>query len=878
MTTVHRVVKPFGYAVFSLILAFVANSAQGGSLTAAEIAQIESDLGITLSAQDITDLGAIAKPGSSPSWRTAAEARIESYRKADLSVHVVDSVGTPVPGAQVAVKMNKNDFKFGGVVTVMDLTDASGNLSAEGSTTADWKRITTGLFNAVGLNNGFKPKLTGQHQYIPGFLTWAAGSNLDVRGHLLMWPGGTHLSTGSTSAYATHNVQGALDTYNASAKTQTDKDALKAEVDAEIREWVSQWDVYEWDVINETIGNHVLQDILGYDQMAEWFKIAETNKVSAGAGLYINEFKIISADHTDGGSQYAGRKSTYTSRINDVINSSGPITGVGFQSRFKYGHIDPSMVYNRLDEFATLYPNLTLAGTEFEVKDGQNVGGSPNVYTEYTRAQMTEEIMTTYFSHDQVIGLNAWDFMSATTDVSEEKTAALAWYDGTVKLNGLVWYYLHRIRYTTDESLASDVSGNAAVRAFKGDYDITVSYGGSDYPATLTLSSNQTAVVVLNDVTVDPGPVPTPIWVALEEWGYAGVADGSALNAGSGTGSSTTGSSWADKSPFGVVSNQMQRWAATGAANESGFNDIGNAPYAGTATGKYQISYDVVSADFSNTEAFGGKAQFGYGIRDATLTGGDRNGVVLVRYDDTAGQNKFRLSVSAGSAIQQDIASGSSISNLHIRAVYDLDSAGSAGSFIGYFSVGGGPETAVTNSLAAGFTLETVRMHVQALNGGNSWQPGDVVTIDNIVLSEQQLALTPESYYAYWLTGYPGIGATNLLDNADSDPYNNLWEYAFGGDPTDGLSVGNEPTATLMEGGGTNYIDYVYLRRADAAQRGLNYFIQLNTNLVTGVWTNDFSLYATNGVAVDADWYSVTNRIPVVEDAGFIRVNVEYIP
>ncbi len=869
----------------ALVLAGVA--ARAGTLTPAEVAQIESALGITLSAQEKADLGAIVKPDSTPAWRAAAEARIQSHRKADLQIQVEDANGNPVPNAQVAVKLRKNSFKFGGVCNVEDLTDATGNLAGAGQSTDYWKRVTTNLFNAVGAGNAFKPKITSQHQYLPGFINWANSNNLSVRGHLLMWPGGGsvsdltggtpgvdyggHLSTASTSAYAHYNVLGAVQTYAASARGPADKAALKTVVDAEIAEWAGRWNVYEWDVINETIGNTLLQEILGYDQMAAWFQIAAANKVNPGAGLLINEFQIISATHTDGGSAYNSRKATYMNRINRVVSDGGPITGIGFQSRFIYGHIAPATVYSRLDDFATAYPNFTLAGTEFEMsnKSGYN-------YTEYERAQMTEEILTTYFSHDQVTGLNAWNFMSSDA----VNPTQMAWYNGSVKLNGLAWYYLHRIRYNTDTNATSGIDGSATINGFKGDYDLTVTYNGNDYPTTITLASNQTAVVTLGDVVLDPGPVPEPVWVPLEQWDYAGLADGSPLSDGlSATGS---GLSWPDKAPFGTVSNQMQRWEATGEANESAFANIATNPYANATSGIYQVSYDVAAADFAHTEAFGGKAQFGYGIRDDSQAAiADKNGVVLVRYEDTGGVNKFRLSVSAGTTIQQDIASGSSISNLHVRAVYDLDRAGTPGSFIGYFRIGTGPETAVTNTLASGFVLQSLRQHIQALNGGNLWQPGDTVTIDNIVFAERQLAVTPGSYYAYWSASYPSLGtATNLLDNPDSDALNNLGEYAFGGDPANELDVGYVPFGVTASDGGTNYIDYVYIRRKDNSQRGLSYVLKLNDDLVHGRWTNNTSLYTNIGAAdlPGGEFRAITNR--VIMDAGkrFIRTDVTFTP
>jgi GH35 family endo-1,4-beta-xylanase len=503
-----------------LLAALAATPLAAGSLTPAEIARIEGDLGVTLTAQQAADLGAIVKPDTKPQWRLDAEARIATHRTARLDVRVRDTAGRPLEGAEVTVRQRNNAFRFGGVATVMDLTDADGNLAAAGSTPADWQRIMTALFNAAGLNNGFKPKITGQHAYIPGFLDWAAQHDIAVRAHLLMWPGGgkldnegnltgtpgvdygDHLSRASTSAYATHDVLGAVEAWaNAAPADRAARAAeLEAEVDGEIAEWASRWDVYEWDVINETVGNTLLQEILGWDRMARWFRLARDNAWRTSHAsrypetrLYINEFKIVSAAPTalDGGSQYSRRKGTFMDRIDRVRADGGPLGGIGFQSRFRYGPVDPAEVYARIDEFATAYPALTFAGTEFEVKDGDDY-----LYTEYQRAQMTEELLTTYYSHPRVVGLNAWDFMSAPGDPDPtEVTAALAWYDGAVKLNGLAWYYLHRIRYATDAQVRSDAAGNASVRAYRGEHEVTVRHGGAERTLRVTLDADRTVEV-----------------------------------------------------------------------------------------------------------------------------------------------------------------------------------------------------------------------------------------------------------------------------------------------------------------------------------------------------------------------------------------------
>jgi hypothetical protein len=169
-------------------------------------------------------------------------------------------------------------------------------------------------------------------------------------------------------------------------------------------------------------------------------------------------------------------------------------------------------------------------------------------------------------------------------------------------------------------------------------------------------------------------------------------------------------------------------------------------------------------------------------------------------------------------------------------------------------------------------------MHIQALNGGHSWQPGDTVTMDNIVLSEEQLVVTPEAYYAFWLTEYPGTGSdTNLTDNPDFDAADNLQEYAFGGDPSDGLDTGHWPMHREMQDLGTNYVELIHYERSDAAARGLFYHVETVDDLVGGVWTNAGVLLIGEG-PFDSAFNTVTNRIPILDDQGFIRLRTVWVP
>jgi hypothetical protein len=408
---------------------------------------------------------------------------------------------------------------------------------------------------------------------------------------------------------------------------------LKDIINAELSEWASLWPVTEWDVINETRANHRIQDLIGWDQMAEWFRIGESNAVLPGCQLLLNEYGVISAPPASvKPTEYTANRDIMMSHLDIIQTNGGPLSRIGFQSRMTRGRLDPQVIYDRLEDFSSAY-GLEMVATEFEVRENSGNSFFPD---ETERAEITEETLTAYYSHPLVSAFTAWTYMT-------DDDYAMCSYDGTVKLNGLVWYYLHRIRYVTDETLTADVMGEVALRGFKGDYDITVGYAGTNYPTVVTLSSNQSVVITLDDVDLTPDP---------------------------------------------------------------------------------------------------------------------------------------------------------------------------------------------------------------------------------------------ESYYASWLTGFPTLGSqTNRADNPDGDVFDNGYEYALGGNPTNAADSGYASSYRVVEDGGSSYLEYVHAQRDDAGARGLVYSVKTDTDLLTppGWTTGLVEIVGTNVNFIPEGFVTVTNRLPVeAQPQRFLNLFIDY--
>jgi GH35 family endo-1,4-beta-xylanase/peptidoglycan/xylan/chitin deacetylase (PgdA/CDA1 family) len=472
-------------ATITIAITFCATAAlRAATLTPQEIQRFHDDLGIDLTPQQQAQIAQIVKPAAPwPAWRTNATARINAHRKTNLTINITDQNGNPLPNANIHIKQTRTPFHFGGIL----------NLYYWKGNTHNYRKTIKTLFNTLGCQNALKPKLTKKHPLLPEFFAWGQTNNLPIRGHLLIWP-----DNGALPDYDPYKIQQAL-TALTDAQSQTNPPATQTTIDTlktnlinitnfQIADWASKWPVYEWDVLNEILERHGIPDALNdYSQMAQWFKIADTNKILPNCKLMINEYQIISAKWWSPNSSWGFNKRAkyYSQQIDRIFNDGGHIDRIGFQSRFKFGYRTPEEYDYRITYFENKYPNLELVATEFEI---MTYGAVTN---EITRAKMTEEVITTYFSHPNVTGINAWTVKSSADN-------ALCDTNGNLKLNGLIWYYLHRIRYATDTNLTTSANGQINLRPYKGNYQITTQYNTQTTNTTISLTTNQTITIKIN--------------------------------------------------------------------------------------------------------------------------------------------------------------------------------------------------------------------------------------------------------------------------------------------------------------------------------------------------------------------------------------------
>jgi hypothetical protein len=373
-------------------------------------------------------------------------------------------------------------------------------------------------------------------------------------------------------------------------------------------------------------------------------------------------------------------------------------------------------------------------------------------------------------------------------------------------------------------------------------------------------------------------PAGSDPWVKLEYWDFDADAANQSfganwINAGS------LGSEWnfggpgtiaTDGAGSLVVSNHpgqvFRRLPKAGTANADAGSDVYAEPFT---SGVYRLAMDFSSWDLPDGVNSGNlELRVDSGgtsialIRLRVNTAGDAAWVQLMGKE--AGVQKYNTYGQGSGSTNKSTATSAAIE-------FDFDN-----DTIEYFIDGSSMKT--TNVFnEAGFDQITFTTDA-------AWSSNNIVVIDAMGLSKYvEPAVTndtPTSLWEGWIATYPGVGAnSNRLDNGDSDPFDNLTEYAWGGDPSDGNDKGYVPAQSQVSDGGTNYLQYVYFERTDAAERGLDSILSVGTDLVFTNWADGSSYEVGSGASGIAGFNAVTNRIPTdAEVKQFIRLQIEFTP
>lgn len=256
---------------------------------------------------------ALAGLAIAASWRPEEERAyvdalraIETVRKGQLVVHVVDGSGNPVPGACVEVKQVSSPFRFGC------------NLGAYGrfpspEENAEYERLFEGLFDYTTIPfywKSFEPR-PGEERWerVEAMIEFCSPRGILMKGHPLVW------------LYEDCYPDYARVPFAQAREMMLDR----------VRRVVSRGKgrIRVWDVVNEAVTCHGIADgfTLGLDEMADFAAecFYAAREADPEAVLVYNDYAII-GDVDGTGPRYAF--------VEQLLARGAPVDAVGIQAHF----------------------------------------------------------------------------------------------------------------------------------------------------------------------------------------------------------------------------------------------------------------------------------------------------------------------------------------------------------------------------------------------------------------------------------------------------------------------------------------------------------------------------------------------------------------
>jgi endo-1,4-beta-xylanase len=363
-------------------------------------------------------------------WRREAEARIDRYRKADLSVRVLDGHGKPVVGARVHVQQQRHLYEFGSFVEAPLLWQ-----NEEGNRYRQWflrayNKATTPMYWADwGWEN---PEEHARYMQYP---QWLKQHDIRIKAHVLIYPGWDFMPS-RVRLY------------------EHDPKALWRAMENHIREKLAAdkpFGIISWDVTNETRDLKDLPRAFGSEEIyVRLYKLA--HELAPEATLFLNENTILTM-----GGRTEPQQAEFERMIRYLLSQGAPLQGIGMQGHFSDVLTPPTEIWHIVDRFAKF--GLPIQITEFDLPIQD-----PQAQADYTR-----DLLTAWFAHPATTGFTMWGFWEGSM---WQPAGALVAKDGTVRANGQAWLDLVKKRWWTDVTVQTDARGIAKTRVFKGDYTL----------------------------------------------------------------------------------------------------------------------------------------------------------------------------------------------------------------------------------------------------------------------------------------------------------------------------------------------------------------------------------------------------------------------
>jgi endo-1,4-beta-xylanase len=458
---------PAGGSTFQIRYSLVAQSFEVGGVAVTNYGQLQNPIPAAIAegfSYYYPDRGNAKAP-----WRVAALKRIEALRKGEMTLHVVDEKGQPMPDASVKLEQINSPFGWSTATSAISLTcnvDAGDSarpcptldqLNSTSVTTQDYRRLRKELlanFSGASFYNDLK--WTDWHydqQLALDGIAWMKRNNLPLsRGHALIWPG--------------------FEPDYLMPKDIINRKTSPADARRVIEDHFMQilgklkGQIPEWDVINEPFTNTDIQGrlasrnvkaikgLLPVSSVAEFFKNAR--KADPDALLFLNDFSIL--DNLN-----PAKLENDVELVKLIKKRGGPIDGIGFQGHFGASGPVFADMQKSIDAFAPLVKTMSVTEFDFETLDPA------------LQRDLTDDVMTFIYSQPTFNLFQMWGFWDGDHWLG---SGPLFNRDWSLKPSGEVWQKLTQQTWRTNASIVTNETGEKKLRAFYGSYRVSITSGG----------------------------------------------------------------------------------------------------------------------------------------------------------------------------------------------------------------------------------------------------------------------------------------------------------------------------------------------------------------------------------------------------------------
>jgi GH35 family endo-1,4-beta-xylanase len=394
-------------------------------------------------------------------WKSDANTRIESIRKRNAQILVIDTNGNSVADVNVQIKQIKHRFAFGTCISSTQFPNDS------------YKDFIRNHFEWVAYENESKwiwnerSKDVENYDDADNIYNWCSANGIKVRAPCLFW---------EYAGFVQDWVK-ALD-----YKPWPQDCNLLKQCDERITNVVTHFKnkVEHWDVDNELLPNcsqcqfYDRLEVSAADVNSRVWMFQRANQIDPNCQLFLNEYNGNSFG------SWTTSSTDYVNLVNNLRSKGAPIGGIGIQGHLgQKPNFDPVTYWNNvLKTLGTL--GLPIWVTEFDANEPDDV----------RRAGIMDDFYRISFSDPNVEGILMWGFWQGLTWQSDWWIVNSNW---TLNQTGQRYEALMN-EWTTKDANIANISGRVNFRGFHGTYEITLSKPGRTAEVhTIELEPGQTS-------------------------------------------------------------------------------------------------------------------------------------------------------------------------------------------------------------------------------------------------------------------------------------------------------------------------------------------------------------------------------------------------